>query len=213
MLFEKNHPFKLLFVGDSITDCGRDRGLHGADLGSGFVNQVDFHLRSQLTQIKCKVVNVGISGNRIIDLESRWQKDVLAHKPDYVVLCIGINDVWRQFDSPHLKQVTLEAYSEKLSSLIRQTQPLIKEMCILSPFLLESNLDDPMRSMMDQYRAAARTISKVQSTSFVDLQRVFDAWIDANVNSRLSDDRVHPNSKGHEIITRAFLCSVGIDLD
>ena len=175
MLFEKNHPFKLLFVGDSITDCGRDRGLYGADLGSGFVNQVDLHLRFQLTQINCKVVNVGISGSRIIDLESRWQNDVLAHKPDYVVLCIGINDVWRQFDSPHLKQVTLEAYSEKLSSLIRQTQPLIKEMCILSPFLLESNREDPMRSMMDQYRAATRTISEAQSTSFVDLQRVFDA--------------------------------------
>tara|TARA_B100001989_G_scaffold231139_1_gene189623 strand:+ start:330 stop:590 length:261 start_codon:yes stop_codon:yes gene_type:complete len=86
-------------------------------------------------------------------------------------------------------------------------------MCILLPFLLESNLDDPMRSMMDQYRSAARTISKTQSTSFVDLQRVFDAWIDANVNSRLSDERVHPNSKGHEIITRVFLCSVGIYLD
>ena len=174
---------------------------------------MDLHLRSQLTQINCKVVNVGISVSRIIDLESRWQNDVLAHKLDYVVLCIGINDVWRQSDSPHLKQVTLEAYSEKPSSLIRQTQPLIKEMCILSPFLLESNLDDTMRSMMDQYRSAARTISKTQSTSFVDLQRVFDAWIDANVNSRLSDDRVHPNSKGHEIITRVFLCSVGIELD
>ena len=213
MLLKKNHSFKLLFVGDSITDCGRDRRLHGVDLGSGFVQLVDAHLRSQLTQINCKVVNVGISGNRIIDLESRWKNDVLAHNPDYVVLCIGINDVWRQFDSPHLKQVTLEVYSEKLSSLIRQTQPLIKEMCILSPFLLESNREDPMRSMMDQYRAAARTVSKAQSTSFVDLQSNFDAWIDANVNSRLSDDRVHPNSKGHEIITHAFLCSVGIDLD
>ncbi|MEC8650494.1 MAG: hypothetical protein VXX82_06155 [Verrucomicrobiota bacterium] len=86
MLLKKNHSFKLLFVGNLITDCGRDRSLHGTDLGSGFVNQVDLHLRSQLTQINCKVVNVGISGSRIIDLESRWQNDVLAHKPDYVVL-------------------------------------------------------------------------------------------------------------------------------
>ena len=70
-----------------------------------------------------------------------------------------------------------------------------------------------MRSMMDQYRSTARTISKTQFTSFVDLQRVFDVWIDANVNSRLSDDRVHPNIKGHEIITRVFLCSIGIYLD
>lgn len=138
---------------------------------------------------------------------------MLAHNPDYVVLCIGINDVWRQFDSPHLKQVTLEEYSEKLSTLICQTQPLTKEMCILSPFLLEPNLEDPMRAMMDQYGAAARTISKAQSIIFVDLQSNFDAWLNANVNSRLSDDRVHLDRNGHEIITRAFLCSVGIDLD
>ena len=63
MLLEKNHPLKLLFFGNSITDSGRDRSLHSTDLRSVFVKQVDAHLCSEHPQINNKIVNVGIFGN------------------------------------------------------------------------------------------------------------------------------------------------------
>ena len=37
--------------------------------------------------------NRGISGNRVRDLDNRWQKDALDLKPDVLSILIGVNDV------------------------------------------------------------------------------------------------------------------------
>ena len=39
-------PIRLLFTGDSITDCGRDYACNGEDLGDGYVRQVDALVRA-----------------------------------------------------------------------------------------------------------------------------------------------------------------------
>ena len=45
-----------------------------------------------------RVLNTGVSGNTVRDLDARWQRDALDLKPDWLSVMIGINDVWRQFD-------------------------------------------------------------------------------------------------------------------
>ncbi|MGB0263630.1 MAG: SGNH/GDSL hydrolase family protein [Opitutales bacterium] len=211
MFLSATSPFKLLFVGDSITDCGRDRSQHGSDLGNGYVQQVDALLRAHLPQLAIQTLNVGVSGDRVTDLEARWQEDVLHQSPDYVAILIGINDVWRQFDAPHLPPVTLEAYAETLEALIRRTRCSTQGMWVLSPFFLETNKADPMRAMMDRYGAAAQAVAKAQGLSFVDLQAAFDAWLSHQPTQQLCADRVHPNAVGHAIIARAFLRALGFN--
>src|ERR1019366_2799740 len=94
---------KLLFIGDSITDCTRARpvgeGLFNA-LGTGYVALVDALLGAAIPERQIRVVNMGTGGHTIRDLKSRWETDVLALKPDWLSIMIGINDVWRQFDLP-----------------------------------------------------------------------------------------------------------------
>src|SRR5215211_5094424 len=94
---------KLVMIGDSITDCERARpvgeGLFDA-LGRGYVSYMDAFLGAVYPERGIRIVNMGISGNTVRDLKGRWETDVLALKPDWVSLMIGINDVWRQFDSP-----------------------------------------------------------------------------------------------------------------
>ena len=58
----------LVFVGDSITDAGRDRGDAGS-LGDGFVSLVADELGRGEASVR--VVNVGIAGNRAVDLAGR----------------------------------------------------------------------------------------------------------------------------------------------
>jgi lysophospholipase L1-like esterase len=41
-----------------------------------------------------EIVNAGISGNKVTDLGSRLDKDVIQRHPFTVVIYIGINDVW-----------------------------------------------------------------------------------------------------------------------
>lgn len=100
MKLQKND--KLLFIGDSITDCGREHpvGEGSSGLGHGYVAQVYALLRSIYPELMLRIQNVGNSGNTIRDLKQRWERDVIDLKPDWLTIMIGINDVWRQFDRP-----------------------------------------------------------------------------------------------------------------
>lgn len=209
MLFTQ--PTTLLFVGDSITDCGRDRESGGTDLGAGYVAQVQALLDAHHSEAKIRYLNTGISGNRVTDLEARWDVDVLAHKPDWVSVMIGTNDVWRQFDKPLVEQVLLPAYSEKLQGLVERTLPQVQGMIVMSPFFLETNVKEPMRKLMDRYGAATRAIAERNELRFVDVQAAFDAWLLHNHTSQLGADRVHPNAIGHNLIASAFLNAVGFE--
>ena len=105
---------KLVMIGDSITDCDRSRpvgeGLFGAE-GKGYVGLVKGLLGAIYPDKKIRVVNMGLSGNTVRDLDKRWQSDVVDLKPDWLSIMIGINDVWRQFNSaPNPDQVGLERY-------------------------------------------------------------------------------------------------------
>ena len=76
---------KLVMIGDSITDCERARpvgeGLFEV-LGKGYVSFVDGLLTAHYPEHRIRVVNMGISGNTVHDLQSRWQMDILDLKPD-----------------------------------------------------------------------------------------------------------------------------------
>jgi len=86
----------ILFTGDSITDCERVYPIGAnAGLGEGYVAFVDSLLAARYPERYIRVFNTGVAGNTIIDLDWRWQRDVLRLAPDWLSVMIGINDVWR----------------------------------------------------------------------------------------------------------------------
>src|SRR5437762_2767741 len=92
VIFEQGQ--KVLFIGDSITDCGRREGPH-APYGNGYVALARTFLLARYAELGLEVVNRGIGGNTVRDLAARWQDDVIAEQPDWLSVKIGINDVWR----------------------------------------------------------------------------------------------------------------------
>lgn len=212
MLIEKNS--KLVMIGDSITDCDRARpvgeGLFGAH-GRGYVNLVVGLLGAVCPQQNIRVVNMGTSGDRVRDLEKRWQTDVFDLKPDWLSIMIGINDVWRQFDSPLETEdhVYIEEYRETLEKLVKTTLPNLKGMVLMTPFFIEPNKQEPMRAAMDRYGAVVKEIAEKYNTVFVDTQAAFDKVLEHNHPAALAWDRVHPSTAGHMAIARAFLNAVG----
>ncbi len=203
----------VLFTGDSITDCGRAHpvGIR-AGLGEGYVALVDSLLATFYPERLIRILNTGISGNRVVDLESRWRKDVLDLKPDWLSVMIGINDVWRQFDSAlDPNQVTVERYEEMYRKLLAQARPEIKGLVLMTPYFIEINRDDPMRAKMDEYSDVVRRLSTEFDAVFVDTQCAFDEFLRHRPTQSLCGDRVHPNRTGHMIIARAFLSAVGFN--
>ncbi|THF74207.1 SGNH/GDSL hydrolase family protein [Cohnella fermenti] len=206
---------KLLFIGDSITDCERSpdgEGLFGA-LGKGYVSVVDGLLQSAYPELGIRVVNKGTSGNTVRDLDARWQTDVLDQKPDWLSIMIGTNDVWRQFDLPYKTEshVYLDEYKAKLEELVVRTKEGVKGIVLMTPFYLEPNKSDAMRATMDLYGEAVRTIAAKHGTLFVDTQAEFDRILEHIYPATIAWDRVHPSMVGHVALARAFLKAVGFD--
>jgi len=214
MLFEKNS--KVLFIGDSISDYDRARpvgeGLFNA-WGTSYVANVGSLLTCMYPELQLRVVNMGISGNQTRDLLARWQTDVIDLKPDYVSILIGINDVWRQFDSPLLTEqhVSPEEYRENYEKLIAQTLPITKGMILMTPYIMEPNKNDPMRARMDEYTAIVKELAEKYNLICVDLQTAWDKLFEHMHPMNIAWDRIHPNQVGAMYIAKQFLAAVGFD--
>lgn len=204
---------KLLFIGDSVTDCGRAQpvgeGLFGA-LGNGYVSYVDALLQATVPGERIRVVNMGTSGNTVRDLQARWQRDVLDQRPEWLSVMIGINDVWRQFDSwlrPE-QAVPLQEYEQTLGKIVKAARPSVRGLVLMTPFYIEPLVADAMRARMDEYGAAVRRVAEANGALFVDTQAAFSAVLNDLHSSAIAWDRVHPNPNGHMVLARAFLKAV-----
>ncbi len=214
MIFEKGS--KILFIGDSISDFDRKRpvgeGLFNA-WGTSYVADVGALLGCMYPEMHYRVVNMGISGNQARDLEARWQTDVMDQHPDWVSVLIGINDVWRQFDSPEMKgeHVSPEDYEACYERLITRTLPHVKGMVLMTPYFMEPNRQDPMRARMDEYGAIVKKLADRHHLIFVDLQAGWDKLFQHMHPCNIAWDRIHPNQTGHMYIAKQFLDAVGFE--
>lgn len=76
---------KLLMIGDSITDCERGIPVGEANddqLGRGYASMVNAWLTAAYPAHQIRVMNVGVDGNTALNLAARWERDVLAMRPD-----------------------------------------------------------------------------------------------------------------------------------
>lgn len=163
MIFEHND--RIVFAGDSITDADSVKpvgeGLFN-NLGVGYVRMVENLLSSVYPEVYLRVTNAGIAGNTSKDLLNRFERDVVEMNPDWVSICIGVNDVWRQFDTPaHLDyQVMPEEYEQNVEKMILAVKDKVKGIFIMTPYYMEPNKGDWMRARMDKYGAICKKLAE-----------------------------------------------------
>src|SRR5438067_12179985 len=98
---------QLLFIGDSITDCGWRQCPE--EIGNGYVRLIRDYLCAEDPANAPVLINRGLSGNQIPDLQKRCQRDVLELSPDVPSIFIGINDVCHALIDPQ-SACPLDAY-------------------------------------------------------------------------------------------------------
>ena len=208
---------RIVFAGDSVTDAGRvypvGDGPNG--LGSGFVRTIDTMLNAFYPQFMFDIINAGINGNTTRDLLARWDRDVMALKPDRLVICIGINDVWRQFDYPCNpdRHVLPEEYEANMRKLIESAKESVPEILLLTPYYMEPNKSDFMRARMQEYVDICERLAEEYGCRFVNFQAVYDKFLQYKHSSLIAWDRVHPNQIGATLMAKEWLSKCGFEYD
>ena len=210
MLFEKDQ--KIVFIGDSITDCGR-RDVN-APFGNGYMNLVRAFVTARYPELSLEFVNRGIGGDTVRHLDARWQDDVLDERPDWLFVKIGINDVWRSFDSAGEGAVSIDEYESVYRHLLQTAVDGTGcKLIIAEPYIIEPQSgSDPMRLQMDDYGLVARKLAQEFGAVNVRTQEAFDAALDWTTPADWAEDRIHPNLEGHALIAQACLRAIGWEL-
>lgn len=204
---------RILFQGDSITDCGRPRdNFYG--MGSGYANLVKASLGMDHPG-EYEFINRGISGNRIVDLYARIKADFINLQPDYASIYIGVNDTWHEI--AYNNGVDSEKFEKLYTMLIDEVQaacPGIKLM-ILAPYVLEGTKTcnteeipdrfDRFRKDVAEKAAVAKRIAQKYGLPLIELQPAFDAACQKAPPEYWAHDGVHPTPCGHEIIKRLWI--------
>jgi acyl-CoA thioesterase-1 len=198
---------RILFQGDSITDAGRDRSdIH--NLGSGYPLFASELLKKNHPDIDWEFINLGISGNRTIDLIQRWQKDGIEINPDIISILIGINDTWRAFDSNN--PTTAEQYEENYRKLLKDVKKHTHaKIIMIEPFLLHNSPDkDKWRADLNPKIDAARRLAREFADVYIPLDGLFAAASVEKQPSYWAADGVHPTQEGAKFIAAIYVDAV-----
>lgn len=191
-----------VFIGDSVTDCGR---LIEPPFGDGYVFNI-----AQSGRLAGEIINVGTSGHRLIDLENRWNTDVLAHNPTLVSVAIGINDTWRRYDDndPTSVEDFEERYRRVLTATKAHGNP---DLVLCEPFLLE--VRDEMNTWREDLDPKIAVVHKMAAEFGAKLVP-FDQQLKVKTKElpmvELADDGIHPSKVGHQIMADLWLRTVGL---
>jgi len=176
---------RVVFMGDSITDFWDDPKYGGFFPGKPYVNR-------------------GISGQTTPQMLVRFRPDVLAHRPSAVVILAGTNDI-----AGNTGPTTPEAVQGNLASmaeLARANGARVVLASLLPVSDYEQRDGQPLvqtaRRPPEKIRALNEWIKSYAAAhghTFLDYHA---ATVDARgfLKDELSDDGLHPNAKGYEVM-------------
>jgi len=205
----------ILFQGDSITDGNWGRNLDPNHImGHGYAFSIASRLGADFPEKSLKFHNRGISGNKIIDLASRWQIDTLDLKPDLLSILIGVNDSssvvfnWEPI-------ISVEKYEAEYSRLLKQTQELFPNIMFVlcEPFILKvgkvaENWEAYYSDLLKR-QAVVRKLATQYNAIFVGFQEVFNKACKKATADYWIWDGVHPTVPGHQLMAREWIKQVG----
>ena len=199
----------ILFMGDSITDCVRSKE-NPAELGNGYANMIATRMNVDMPELNFRFLNLGLSGNRIKDLKARWQEDCLNHRPDILSIMIGINDVWRCYDSgdPTSAEAFLADYREIIQKVKTKCN---SQIIIIEPFVLPHPEDRKQwREDIDPKIAGIRELALEFADAYVPMDGIFAAAAIRREPAFWASDGVHPTQAGHMLIADSWLEHAGV---
>jgi lysophospholipase L1-like esterase len=202
----------IVFIGDSITDAERHRQAYGP-LGFGYVHFAGNFLWARRPELNLSIVNTGVSGDTIRDLEHRWERDCIAHRPNIVSILVGINDVWQLTMEPGLARTaaTGSEYEVTYSELLSRAKKRCDcQFVLMEPFMFCRDRNNAVFNALMPYVEIVRGLAAKYNAVLVPLQREIDRQIEDVPPGKWSGDAVHPYLWAHAWIAIRWLEATGL---
>jgi lysophospholipase L1-like esterase len=186
-------PTRVIFFGDSITQAGVGPG--------GYIDL----LKKSVPAEQFELIGAGIGGNKIYDLYLRMEDDVLAKKPDVVVIWVGVNDVWHKASSG--TGTDPDKFVRFYEAVIKKLQAANIRVILCTPAAIgeKTDMTNQQDGDLNQYSAFIRDLATRYNLPLVDLRRAFLEYdlknnLDNKDRGVLTTDRVHLNEKGNQFV-------------
>jgi lysophospholipase L1-like esterase len=196
---------KIVFFGDSITDCDRDRSDEKS-LGDGYVKVLADKLRPIYPDMDIELINKGISGNEVCDLLARVNSDVIDYKPDAVVIMIGINNTIHKYK--YGKELNYNQFEADLKALIVALKEAGIVVIFLEPFLLPAPDKRRMRVTFDKELEIIHRVCVEMCDEFVAYDEMFNGLCQSRSYQFYSLDGVHPTFEGSNLIANTAIKAI-----
>ncbi|MCQ6559339.1 SGNH/GDSL hydrolase family protein [Paenibacillus mendelii] len=191
---------KIVFIGDSITDCGRKDDPE--NIGGGYVRVVRDYLSIVRPEISLQVENRGISGETILDLKARWNEDVIELQPDWLSISIGINDEW--------KNVSCDDFRDTYRELLVETKSKTgSSLIVMETTILSEDSNDGKNERLLPYNRIIREVAAEFEAILVPQYQSFTAYLREQRGKTLTVDQVHMNSTGNLLMAINWLKACG----
>jgi lysophospholipase L1-like esterase len=189
------------FMGDSITGMGW--GVPG-----GFVHLVVDGLAAN--GVKITPIPAGVGGNRSPEMLARVDADVIAKKPDWLLLSCGVNDVWS-------RSIDLDTFKKNITAIVDKAQAAGIKVMILPPTPIYEASKQEFNDNIPSYVDFMKQLAKERNLPYADIHQ---AWLDyiaahaqPNNGNIVTIDGVHPNPDGHLVFAKTILAAFGATPD
>jgi lysophospholipase L1-like esterase len=188
---------RIVFFGDSITQAGVQP--------TGYITRISQMLDQKKLSDRYEVVGAGISGNKVYDLYLRLEDDVLAKKPDAVVIWVGVNDVWHKRTSG--TGTDADKFERFYNALLKKLKANNIAVYLCTPAAIGEKTDytNELDGDLNRYAAIIRRIAASNNCPLIDLRKAFLNYnLEKNKENKesgvLTTDRVHLNETGNQFV-------------
>lgn len=201
---------RIICIGDSVTEYG--------DGPTGWVGIMRANLATAAAPDKIEVLDVGKDGNTSRDELERFDTDVMAKKPDLVLINSGLDDAWFGFSGDHprgggWRSVPLDEFRQNVDKMVTMAQKAGARVMVLSTTICSEDKNSPQNVLLMTYNQALRDIAHRRGCVFVDLQPPFRTYLSTyhatgGTDYTLTVDGVNLSNAGDRLMADTVLTAL-----
>jgi lysophospholipase L1-like esterase len=200
---------RVVFVGDSL--------IHRSAEDHGMLDAVSRELARRHPALQFEMVDAGVNGAMIADIQARLDEDVIALAPAAVVLYwdSDVSDV----DESHLSTSEVAArrlaYRRVLQDVVSRLVASGTHVIVSGPTLIGEapRGKNPKDGMLDEYRRMNRAVARSANVPYVDTRRAFLEQLTRQLaagqdRQPLTEDGEHLNAAGAALAQQQFVAAL-----